>query len=644
VEHRGERFEGVPAFYARAAGTVGSHLPLRAARQKLGLAKLAVERAHRGTVARVRRSRLVRWRHRAPVADDLALSPPDLQPLDPSFADEMESGSFGLAGLTVQLRGASPFEVAPHNATWARELHGFAWLRHLDAVRTLDNEMTARRLVGTWIRRAGKWPAFAWAPEVAARRMISWLSHAGLILEGADRRPYAAFMLSLEDHATYLSASWRNAPDGPARLLALIGLAQAALCIAGHEERLAQAEAQLVLELERQILPDGGHASRNPAVLVELLLDLLPLRQCFVARGMTPPDALQTAIDRMMAMLRRLRLGDGQLARFNGMGATERDVLATLLTYDKADLDLPSKILASGYARLARGASAIVMDVGTPPPMELAGQACGGCLAFEMSAERELLFVNAGAPAAAHQRHRATSRGPASHNTLVLNGQPSTLLVRGETTLHAAPGALPIRPLNRVTHRMQDAPDGGLVVAGKHDGYAERFGLVHTRVIALNASGTRLDGRDALAGAKSELRFSWDVPFAIHFHLHPRAGARLAADGSAEITLPSGACWRLSAAGAQLTIEESTHLAELIGPLQAQQIVLRGVCYGAADVTWTVQRIEVSETLDVSAQLAEVRALLADEAAPTAETVSTPPAAEAESAPEAEPGPRDNNE
>jgi hypothetical protein len=82
----------------------------------------------------------------------------------------------------------------------------------------------------------------------------------------------------------------------------------------------------------------------------------------------------------------------------------------------------------------------------------------------------------------------------------------------------------------------------------------------------------------------------------------------------------------------------------LIGPLQAQQIVLRGVCYGAADVTWTVQRIEVSETLDVSAQLAEVRALLADEAAPTAETVSTPPAAEAESAPEAEPGPRDNNE
>jgi uncharacterized heparinase superfamily protein len=191
---------------------------------------------------------------------------------------------------------------------------------------------------------------------------------------------------------------------------------------------------------------------------------------------------------------------------------------------------------------------------------------------------------------------------------------------------------MPIRPLNRVTRRTQDAPDGGLVVAAKHDGYAERFGLVHTRVMALSSDGTRVDGRDALAGTNSELRFSWDVPFAVHFHLHPRAGARLAGDGNAEITLPSGACWRLSAWGAALTIEESTHLAELIGPLQAQQIVLRGVCYGAADVTWTVQRVEVSGNLGVSAQLAEVRALLGEEATPAAETVSTPPAAEADAA------------
>ena len=75
-------------------------------------------------------------------------------------------------------------------------------------------------------------------------------------------------------------------------------------------------------ELGRQVLPDGGHASRNPGALIELLLDLLPLRQAFAARNVPPPPALNNAIDRMMPMLRFFRHGDGNFALFNGMGPT----------------------------------------------------------------------------------------------------------------------------------------------------------------------------------------------------------------------------------------------------------------------------------------------------------------------------------
>jgi uncharacterized heparinase superfamily protein len=567
------------------------------------------------------------------MADDLALSPPDLRPVDPSFADELDSGSIGFGGQTVQMRGASAFDAVPPSETWARELHGFAWLRHFDATRTLDQEATARRLVAEWIARSHRWPAFAWAPEVVGRRMLSWLSHAGLVLDGAERRPYAAFMLSLEDQATYLSASWRNAPDGHPRLLALIGLMQASLCIAGHDSRQGQAERHLVEELQRQVLTDGGHLSRNPAVPIDLLLELLPLRQCFLARGLTPDGALTTAIDRMMAMLRHLRLGDGQLARFNGMGATERDVLSTVLTYDKGAAEPGAVTSASGYVRLHCGSTVVLVDAGAPPPIEIAGEACGGCLAFEFSAGDELLFANGGAPGPAHERYRAASRGSASHNTLVLGGRSSTTLARGESQ-H---GIALMQSIGRVRCETQEVA-GGMAVAASHDGYADRFGLVHTRALALDASGDRLDGRDALSGVKAELRFAWDVPFAIHFHLHPRAGARLTGDGSAELILPSGARWRLSAAGATLTIEESTHFADLMGPVQAQQIALRGVCYGAAEVTWTIERIRTSEPADILEQLAEARALLAENAGPDGETQGDAPSIEA-AADDAEPQP-----
>jgi uncharacterized heparinase superfamily protein len=561
---------------------------LRAVRERIGLAALAADSMGRAALARMRRSPLLRWRYRAPIAHELVLAPPDLRPVDPSFADEVASGSMGLAGLTVTL-DASPFAVPAPSPTWARELNGFGWLRHFAAQRTLDNETLAQRLIAEWLAGARRTVGHAWAPEVAGRRMISWLSHAGLLLDGAERRTRSAVMLSLEQQAGYLSASWRDAPDGYPRLIALTGLVQACLCIGGHERRLADAERHLVRELDRQFLADGGHASRNPRAALALLLDLLPLRQCFGARGFAPPDALIAAIDRAMPMLRHLRLGDGELARFNGMGAGEHEALAMVLAYDRGAVHPPGPVSPSAYVRLERGATVVVVDAGPPPPLELAGEACAGCLSFELSTGRELLLVNGGMPALAHARARAAARATASHNTLVLGGRSSAELVRS-AGLRRRLGASPIRRPDRVTSEVREG-DRAIMLCASHDGYAGRFGLVHTRTLRLDAGGMCLDGEDTLDGAGGELRFAWDVPVAIHFHLHPQAGARYGAAGTAELILPSGERWCLSVEGAALTIEESTHFAGAIGPLQAQQVVLRTACSGAATVRWRLERI-----------------------------------------------------
>ena len=566
--------------------------PLREACQKLGLALSMADGVRRGVLARLRRSRLVRWRHRAPIAYELLLAPPDLRPVDQSFADEVASGSMGLAGLTATLGGASPFAVRPPSAAWARELHGFGWLRHFAGARTLDDEALARRMVEQWLaaQRQRRHVAEAWAPDVVGRRVISWLSHAALLLDGAGRRPHAAFLRSLEVHAGHLSASWRDAPEGYPKLLALIGWVQACLCIGGHERRLEVAEKHLIAELERQVLDDGGHASRNPGTLVAVLLDLLPLRQCFGARGFTPDKGLSGAIDRMMPMLRRLRLGDGQLARFNGMGATERDALAMVLAYDRAGLGDPPAVSRSGYVRLQRGATAVLVDAGPAPPLDLAGEACAGCLSFELSTGAELLLVNGGTPVMAHERAIAAARGTASHNTLVLAGQSSARLVR-YALLKRRIGAPPIMLPKRVTCEVGETGDG-LVLRAAHDGYVARFGLTHARTLVLRADGGCLDGEDVLEGAKGELRLAHDVPVAVHFHLPPHAGARYGAtQGTAELILGSGERWLLSAAGAALTIEAGTHFAEVLGPVHAQQVVLRTVCYGAASVRWRLERM-----------------------------------------------------
>src|SRR4029077_17412285 len=110
----------------------------------------------------------------------------------------------------------------------------------------------------------------------------------------------------------------------------------ASLCLANQARHIRSASKKLSDELQRQILPDGGHISRNPGALIEILIDLLPLRQTFAARNIAPPPALLNAIDRMMPMLRFFRHGGGNFALVNGMSATPSDLPSTLLAYDDA--------------------------------------------------------------------------------------------------------------------------------------------------------------------------------------------------------------------------------------------------------------------------------------------------------------------
>ena len=129
----------------------------------------------------------------------------------------------------------------------------------------------------------------------------------------------------------------------------------AALSLPAPAVGAARATRNLAEELERQILPDGGHVSRNPMAVMELLADLLPLRQTYANQAEAPPDALIGAVERMLPALRFFRHGDGSLAHFNGMGVTIHERVAAILRHDDTAGAPLLHAPHSGYERLAMG-------------------------------------------------------------------------------------------------------------------------------------------------------------------------------------------------------------------------------------------------------------------------------------------------
>ena len=319
--------------------------------------------------------------------DRLLIAPQDLRTADSTRASEIYAGRFSFGGKVVVCDARSPFEVTPPSEDWSVTLHGFSWLRHLRAADSGITRANARALVDEWISLRNSGDAAARRPEVMARRIISWISQAPLVLDDSDVRFYRRFLRSLTRQVRQLRHTAPEARDGVPRLLSMIAVMYASLCMANQARHIKAATKRLSDELERQILPDGGHLSRNPGALIELLVDLLPLRQIFTARNAPPPASLMHAIDRMMPMLRFFRHGDGNFALFNGMGPTRSDLLSTILAYDDARGTPVANAAHSGYQRLEASGTVIVMDTGPPPPMQASQEAHAGCLSFELSAK-----------------------------------------------------------------------------------------------------------------------------------------------------------------------------------------------------------------------------------------------------------------
>jgi uncharacterized heparinase superfamily protein len=563
---------------------------------RIRLAAFAARRALRTGWGKINAHPTVRWRFTPAMSDRLLIAPQDLRTADPTRASEIYSGRFAFAGKIVICDGRSPFEIEPPSEEWSDQLLGFGWLRHLRAAESAITRANARALVDEWISLQSAFDAVdGWRPDLVARRVISWLSQAPLVLHEADMRFYRRFLRNLTRQVRYLRRAYKASRDGVPRLQTIMALNYAALCMQNQARTLKGVTRLLTDELERQVLPDGGHASRNPSALIELLLDLLPLRQAFAARNVPPPAALNNAIDRMMPMLRFFRHGDGNFALFNGMGPTRTDLVSTVLAYDDARGQPVANAPHSGYQRVQIGDALLIVDAGQPPPLALSYEAHAGCLSFELSSKNHRIVVNCGLPGTSRETWRHVARASAAHSTVIFNDTSSCRFLTAESLRSLLGAPILSGPADVQVSRQER--DNGMTLRLSHDGYASRFGVVHQRMLRLSPDGRRLDGEDVFAPAHGEsLPARRGDNFAVRFHLHPLVKASRHSDGhGVMLVLPSKEVWTFDAYDERVELEESVYLAGPDGPRRSVQIVIYGHARAVPRVHWTISHQDAQE-------------------------------------------------
>lgn len=496
----------------------------------------------------------------------LVLAPVDLRQADVFLASEIIAGRFLLAGSVFDSEGKNPFLSEHFKSDFTEKLYAFRWLRHLRASEDPQAGDRAMQLVDEWMAsHLNRMSGPAWELDTVTQRLIAFLSHSPIILGKADQDFYQRFLFCIAQHVRYLRRTIPSTERNATRLHAKIALAMASICLPSSKSYIRSQGAALDRELSKQILPDGGHISRNPLVILDLLADILPLRQTYLNLDEALPKNLLSTMDQMFAALRFFRHSSGDIGLFNGSSYVSANYLMSILQNDEKSKENKPNLDDSGYARLDAARSVILSDVGHAPKGELSKNAHAGCLSFEFSSGVNRLIINAGSPTFRQNEFGEFARLTAAHSTLIANDTSSA-----QTSPSSLVGPVFIHEPNVIAFE-KETDDDQTGFTASHDGYAKEFNIIHQRQLRLQNDGRLLSGLDVVEPAKSDDMAN--TPITIRFHIHPSVDVVQSENGMIVLSTKDGERWAFTST-VKATVEKDIFFAGLLGPVNSQQITL----------------------------------------------------------------------
>lgn len=552
--------------------------------------------------------RLVRFAYRVGIPGSV-LAAPFRKPVKPRLLAAVESplagnrsagmalraGHFLVSGSKAPIAQMDFSPVARLTPPFERYVHGYSWLADLSACGTREQVApVAERILAAWLKDNGKpGKGAAWNVGHGGRRLLQWLVHAPLLLSGEELRAQTL-------DAAFETARWldRHVTRAETRLDEVAGwcaIVAAGLLMPDGKPRRLFGEAGLARALGELVGDDGGALSRSPLDQIEAICLLTDLAACYDAVERDVP----TLVDSMQALLvpplLALVHGDGALGSWQGAGAIDADRISAVIEASGVRTRPLRDVRQWGYQRVSGGKSLLQFDAAPPPLARHTRTGCASTLAFEFSHRDQRIVVNCGGAALAGGlvpvRIEQGLRASAAHSTLILDDANSTaVLIKGKL----GSGVSEVE----VDRRLLDLGDGGATrIEASHNGYGNRYGLTHRRILIMRDSGDELRGEDVLlpAGRRGK---RGKIGYAIRFHIGQGVQLGMGESGrSVGLAMPDGTYWQFMCDGsatesATVNIEESLWVDGSGRPHPIEQIVVSGmVSRGGGSVSWLLKKM-----------------------------------------------------
>ena len=474
------------------------------------------------------------------------------QPIDPWKGDASKGQPLASGSHPVELNGA--------------EWHRFGWIRDMRDYGGSQARTLARRFTLEWVDQNQKWSETIWHPLLISDRMINLTLTWGWFAASANASQQQKMANTLAMHRLVLERDWNSLTSVNARIKAIsaLVLSSAFLDDTAGPDRWGDI---LIREALSVILADGGHASRQPDLHLDLLKSLIEARigiNVMIARIDTPAETikdmaatLEDIIIRMGTIARMWRHANGDMMRLLGSDEVDPERANDILDRAGPKGRISNHAGDSGFIRMASGRSLVLMNTAPAPwalplVMGAGGRPEAGANAIEFSNGNNPIIINAG------QQKKLFDEIPELAEALAGTAGYSTLSIDKSNAADVTASDITGRLASADSAETGPA-SGGLLAESKHDGFERKFGIIHQRRIFLATGGNDLRGEDALLYTGAPGLVPQEA--IIRFHLHPRITAQMSVGGDVLLKLPGNAApWQFKAKGADIRVEDSVVL------------------------------------------------------------------------------------
>ena len=168
---------------------------------------------------------------------------------------------------------------------------------HFRTLPILPNDVSEiGRTLGTWIIANDHFQKDTWQSDIMGERVTRWINAYPKVANAMDVAASAGWRTQIRRHARHLSRPassdippWRRFLYHQGRLVSTLALDELAPTLPDRLRVFGN-------DVDQQILGDGGHVSRSPAISLAIFAILIEVRDALIAGHIEAPSELVSAM------------------------------------------------------------------------------------------------------------------------------------------------------------------------------------------------------------------------------------------------------------------------------------------------------------------------------------------------------------